>query len=182
MKFSTKKLTLSAVFLGLGLVLPFLTGQVPQVGSMLLPMHIPVLLCGIICGWEYGLAVGAILPLLRSVIFGMPPIYPTALAMTFELAAYGAVIGFLYRRFFKGTAGIYLSLLTAMVSGRIVWGIVQAVLLGVGGKTFTVSAFLAGAVLNAVPGIILQLLLVPAVVILLEKTGVMYDREPPRAV
>lgn len=149
---------------------------------MLLPMHIPVLLCGIICGWEYGLAVGAILPLLRSVIFGMPPMYPTALAMTFELAAYGAVIGLLYRRFFKGTAGIYLSLLTAMVSGRIVWGIAQAVLLGVGGKTFTVSAFLAGAVLNAVPGIILQLLLVPAVVILLEKTGVMYDREPPRAV
>ncbi|MDN5377995.1 MAG: hypothetical protein PWQ76_248 [Clostridiales bacterium] len=182
MKFSTKKLTLSAVFLGLGLVLPFLTGQVPQVGSMLLPMHIPVLLCGIICGWEYGLAVGAILPLLRSVIFGMPPIYPTALAMTFELAAYGAVIGLLYRRFFKGTVGIYLSLLTAMVSGRIVWGIAQAVLLGVGGKTFTLSAFLAGAVLNAVPGIILQLLLVPAVVILLEKTGVMYDREPPRAV
>jgi riboflavin transporter FmnP len=182
MKFSTKKLTLSAAFLGLGLVLPFLTGQVPQVGSMLLPMHIPVLLCGIICGWEYGLAVGAILPLLRSVIFGMPPMYPTALAMTFELAAYGAVIGLLYRRFFKGTAGIYLSLLTAMVSGRIVWGIAQAVLLGVGGKTFTVSAFLAGAVLNAVPGIILQLLLVPAVVILLEKTGVMYDREPPRAV
>ena len=87
MKFSTKKLTLSAAFLGLGLVLPFLTGQVPQVGSMLLPMHIPVLLCGIICGWEYGLAVGAILPLLRSVIFGMPPMYPTALAMTFELAA-----------------------------------------------------------------------------------------------
>lgn len=149
---------------------------------MLLPMHIPVLLCGIICGWEYGLAVGAILPLLRSVIFAMPPMYPTALAMTFELAAYGAVIGLLYRRFFKGTAGIYLSLLTAMVSGRIVWGIAQAVLLGVGGKTFTVSAFLAGAVLNAVPGIILQLLLVPAVVILLEKTGVMYDREPPRAV
>lgn len=149
---------------------------------MLLPMHIPVLLCGIICGWEYGLAVGAILPLLRSVIFGMPPMYPTVLAMTFELAAYGAVIGLLYRRFFKGTAGIYLSLLTAMVSGRIVWGIAQAVLLGVGGKTFTVSAFLAGAVLNAVPGIILQLLLVPAVVILLEKTGVMYDREPPRAV
>ena len=146
---------------------------------MLLPMHIPVLLCGIICGWEYGLAVGAILPLLRSVIFGMPPMYPTALAMTFELAAYGAVIGLLYRRFFKGTAGIYLSLLTAMVSGRIVWGIAQAVLLGVGGKTFTVSAFLAGAVLNAVPGIILQLLLVPAVVILLEKTGVMYDRETP---
>jgi len=182
MKFSTKKFTLSAAFLGLGLVLPFLTGQVPQVGSMLLPMHIPVLLCGIICGWEYGLAVGAILPLLRSVIFGMPPMYPTALAMTFELAAYGAVIGLLYRRFFKGTAGIYLSLLTAMVSGRIVWGIAQAVLLGVGGKTFTVSAFLAGAVLNAVPGIILQLLLVPAVVILLEKTGVMYDREPPRAV
>ncbi|MCX7657159.1 MAG: ECF transporter S component, partial [Oscillospiraceae bacterium] len=162
MKFSTKKLTLSAAFLGLGLVLPFLTGQVPQVGSMLLPMHIPVLLCGIICGWEYGLAVGAILPLLRSVIFGMPPIYPTALAMTFELAAYGAVIGFSYKKFFKGTAGVYLSLLTAMVSGRIVWGIAQAVLLGVGGKAFTISAFFAGAVLNAVPGIILQLLLVPA--------------------
>ncbi len=182
MKFSTKKLTLAATFLGLGLVLPFLTGQVPQIGNMLLPMHIPVLICGMVCGWEYGLAVGAILPLLRSGIFGMPPIYPTALAMTFELATYGIVSGLLCKKFFKGTAGIYFSLLMAMISGRIVWGIAQAVLLGAGGKTFTLSAFWAGAVLNAVPGIILQLLLVPAVVVLLEKTGVMYDREPPSAV
>ena len=56
MKTSTRKLTLSALFLALGLVLPLITGQIPQIGKMLLPMHIPVLLCGMVCGWPYGLA------------------------------------------------------------------------------------------------------------------------------
>ena len=65
-------LTLAAMFMGIGLVLPFLTGQIPQIGNMLLPMHIPVLLCGLICGWQYGLTVGLILPLLRYALFGMP--------------------------------------------------------------------------------------------------------------
>ena len=101
MKTSTRKLTLSALFLALGLVLPLITGQIPQIGKMLLPMHIPVLLCGMVCGWPYGLAVGAVMPLLRGLLFGMPVLYPTGIGMAFELAAYGAVIGLLYAKLNK---------------------------------------------------------------------------------
>ena len=75
------RLALSALFLAIGFVLPFLTGQIQQVGNMLLPMHLPVLVCGFVCGWPWGLAVGFVLPLLRSLFFGMPPMVPTALAM-----------------------------------------------------------------------------------------------------
>ena len=80
----TKKLVLSALLLAAGLVLPFLTGSIPNFGRMLLPMHLPVLLCGFVCGWKWGLLVGFVTPLLRSVLFGMPPMVPTALAMAFE--------------------------------------------------------------------------------------------------
>ena len=111
MKTSTRKLTLSALFLALGLVLPLITGQIPQIGKMLLPMHIPVLLCGMVCGWPYGLAVGAVMPLLRGLLFGMPVLYPTGIGMAFELAAYGAVIGLLYAKLNKrGVAGVYMAL------------------------------------------------------------------------
>ena len=89
------KLALAGLFIALGLVLPFFTGQIPSLGSKLLPMHIPVLLAGFVCGWPYGLAIGFIVPLLRSVLFGMPPMYPTAVAMAFELAVYGFATGFL---------------------------------------------------------------------------------------
>ena len=100
-----------------------LTGQIPQIGSMLLPMHIPVLLCGLVCGWQYGAVVGFVAPLLRSVLFGMPPMYPVAIAMAFELLTYGLVIGLVYRRLAKkGLAGVYAALLTAMAAGRLVWG------------------------------------------------------------
>ena len=87
-----RKLTYSALYLAIALVLPFLTGQIPEIGSMLCPMHIPALLCGFVCGWPWGLAVGFVSPLLRSLLFGMPTAY-TAVAMAFELAAYGAVSG-----------------------------------------------------------------------------------------
>ena len=130
---NTKKLAYAALFLALCLVLPMLTGQIPQIGSMLLPMHIPVLLCGLVCGWQYGAAVGFVAPLLRSLLFGMPPMYPVAIAMAFELLTYGLVIGLVYRRMAqKGAAGVYAALLTAMVAGRLVWGVAEVVLLGFG--------------------------------------------------
>ena len=155
-----------------GIVLPFITGQIPAIGRMLLPMHIPVLLCGFIVGWQYGAAVGFVAPLLRSVLFGMPPMYPVAIAMAFELLTYGLVIGLVYRRMAqKGVAGVYAALVTAMVAGRLVWGVAEVVLLGLGGKAFTAQAFLAGALLNAVPGIIVQLVLIPAVMAALQKAG-----------
>ena len=118
---TTKTLVLAALFLALALVLPFLTGQIPEIGSMLCPMHIPALLCGFFCGWPWGLAVGLIAPVLRSLLFGMPPMFPVAVCMSAELATYGAVSGFLYSRLPRSRASIYISLLTAMVTGRLVW-------------------------------------------------------------
>lgn len=169
----TYKLVLTALFLALCLVLPFVTGGIPTIGNMLLPMHIPVLLCGLLCGWQYGLVIGFVAPLLRSVLFGMPPIYPVALAMAFELAAYGLTIGLVYTALHKrGLAALYGSLLVAMVGGRLVWGVAEVVLLGMAGNAFTLQAFLSGALLTAVPGIVLQLVLIPAVMVALDRTGV----------
>lgn len=169
---TTRKLTLSAMFLAIGMVLPFLTGQIPQIGNMLLPMHLPVFLCGLTCGWEYGLAVGFLLPLLRSVTFSMPVFYPTAIAMAFELATYGLVAGAIYGHSrWKCMRALYRSLLAAMLAGRIVWGIAQMLLLGIGADGFTWKMFLSGAVFNAVPGIALQLVLIPAIMLALNKTG-----------
>ena len=94
-------LALAAMFLALAYVMPFLTGQIPQVGAMLCPMHIPVILCGFVCGGPWGLAVGFVAPLLRSLTLNMPVMFPNALAMAFELAAYGLMSGILYRVFPK---------------------------------------------------------------------------------
>lgn len=171
MKGNIKKLTLTAMFLAIGLVLPLLTGQIQQIGNMLLPMHIPVFLCTLICGWKFGVPMAFILPLFRALIFGMPPIYPTALGMAFELATYAFVAGFLYEKSrWQCVRALYRCLLAAMIAGRLVWGAVQVILLGLAGNTFTVKAFMTGAFLNAIPGIILQLVLIPAVMIALDKT------------
>ncbi|HBH95432.1 MAG TPA: ECF transporter S component [Ruminococcaceae bacterium] len=164
-----KNLILSGMLLAIGIVLPFLTGQIQQIGNMLLPMHIPVLLCGLICGWRYGGAVGLVMPLLRNLLFRMPPM-PNAVSMAFELAAYGLIVGLLYGRSkWKCIFSLYRSMLIAMVSGRVVWGVVQAAILGIGETAFTFKMFMAGALFNAVPGIILQLILVPAIMIALDK-------------
>ena len=165
-------LTLAAMFMAIGLVLPFLTGQIKQIGSMLLPMHIPVFLCGLICGWQYGLIVGLILPILRSMMFGMPILFPTGIAMAFELATYGVVIGWLYSHSrWQCVIALYRCMIMAMLSGRLVWGVVQILLLGINGNGFTWQMFIAGAFLNAIPGIILQLILIPAIMVALNRTG-----------
>ena len=176
-----KNLVLAAMFMALGLVLPFLTGQIPQVGAMMLPMHLPVLVCGLICGWQYGGIVGFVLPLLRYVLFGMPPM-PNGLAMAFELAAYGAISGFLYNRSrWQCIVSLYRSLIIAMIGGRVIWGIVRVVMLGMTGNAFTWQMFMAGAFLNAVPGIILQLVFIPALMVALNKTGLVRFRREQKA-
>ena len=164
-----RKLTLAAMFLALAFMMPFLTGQIPQIGSKLCPMHIPVLLCGFFCGAPWGLVVGFLAPLFRSFVLGMPPMFPTAFCMAFELAAYGFVAGWLHNKLPKRKANVYVSLLSAMVIGRIVWGIVMFGCMGFDVSQFSFKAFLAGAVLNAVPGIIVQVILIPILVIGLEK-------------
>ncbi len=169
----TFHMVLSAMFLAMGIVMPFLTGQIPEIGSMLLPMHIPVLICGFVCGWKQGMLVGFVVPLLRSVMFGMPPMMPTGLAMAFELATYGAIAGLSYQRLPKNGVNVYVSLILSMIAGRIVWGLVCMPVYGILGKAFSVQMFLAGALLNAVPGILLQLVLIPAVIMALKKAKVM---------
>lgn len=163
------QLTYSALCLALALLLPLLTGQIPQIGKMLSPMHIAIFLCGFLCGWPYGLAVGAVAPILRSLIFGMPLLFPDAVGMAFELAAYGLISGLLYRLLPKKIPYIYITLIAAMIGGRIVWGCARFVISGIDGTAFPFSVFLAGAVTNAIPGIILHIVLVPAVVIALRK-------------
>lgn len=172
MKVSVKKLVLAALCLALCLVLPFLTGQIPQIGAMLAPMHIPVLLCGFLCGWPYALVVGLIAPLLRHVLFGMPPIM-TALVMTFELAAYGAFSGIFYKLLPKKNAYLYVALILAMLAGRVVYGVASLIILGVSGSAFTFQAFLTGAFLTAWPGILCHIILIPLIVIALKKANLM---------
>ncbi len=166
-----RNLAVSAMLMAAGIVLPFLTGQIPQVGSMLLPMHIPALLCGLICGWQYGGAVGFLLPLVRYMLFGMPPV-PLVFAMSLELAAYGMISGALYQYSrWKCIVALYRSLIAAMTGGRIVWGIACVLITGVTKEAFTWKMFLTGAFFSAIPGIILQLTFIPALMAVLGKTG-----------
>ena len=170
-----RRLAYSALFLALALVLPFLTGQIPTIGKALSPMHIPVMLCGFLCGPVWGLAVGLIAPILRSLLFGMPPLFPTATAMAFELAAYGLLSGLFYKLLPKKTPYLYLALILAMIGGRLVWGLAMTLLMGAAGKSFTLAAFWAGAFANAWPGIVLQLVLIPPVVAALKKAKLMLN-------
>lgn len=162
---STKKLVLAGLFLALGLALPFLTGQIPYIGKMLLPMHLPVLIAGFVLGAPWGLAIGLIVPVLRSLLFSMPPMFPAAVAMSFELAGYGFFAGLFYKLLPKKNICIYISLALAMVLGRAVWGAISWVLYGLKNTAFTWQAFAAGAYFNAIPGIILQIVLIPVIII-----------------
>ena len=163
------RLVYASLFLALALVLPFLTGQIPQIGAMMTPMHFPVLLCGFLCGWQWGIAVGFSAPLLRSVLFGMPVMYPMAVCMALELATYAAVAGMLYRVFPQKRRFLYVSLIISMILGRLVWGLARFLCAGLDISTFGLSAFWTGAVAMSVPGILLQLLIVPVLVIVSEK-------------
>ena len=166
---SIRKMLQASLLLALGMVLPIFTAHIPSVSNKLLPMHIPVLLTGILCGWPYGLTVGIILPIFRSILFGMPPMFPTAVAMAFELAAYGAVIGILYRKFPKKNLYIYIALLLSMICGRLIWGSVSMFLYGLSGSVFTWKIFVTGALLNALPGIMIQIIIIPILVITLKR-------------
>ena len=168
MKVTVKKLVISAMFIAIGLVLPFLTGQIPEIGKMLLPMHIPVMLCGFICGWPYGLAVGAITPVLRSFCFGQPMLFPMAIAMAFELAAYGAVCGALYKAFPKKKWMFYPELIVSMIAGRIVYALAMTVISGLSSVQFGIVPWVVSEIPSALPGLILQIVLIPTVMIILQ--------------
>ena len=169
---------LAALFLALAYVMPFITGQIPEIGAMLCPMHIPVLLCGFLCGPVWGSVVGFIAPLMRSLLTGgFPPMFPTAVCMAFELAAYGVIAGVMHRILPKKKPFIYCSLLTAMIAGRLIWGAVMFLCMSATGGSFPFAAFLAGAVTNAIPGILVQIILVPMLVMLLEDPKIINRKE-----
>ena len=170
-----RKMTYAALFLAIAMVLPLITGQIPEIGAMLCPMHIPALLCGFMCGWPWGLAVGLTAPVLRSAMFGMPVMFPTAVAMAFEMAVYGAVSGILYRVLPRKKWAIYAALVTAMAAGRLVWGLAHLAIAGLTHSEFTAAAFLAGAVTTAVPGIIMHIVLIPVLVMVMEREGLAVD-------
>lgn len=164
------KMIATALLLAIGLVLPFLTGQLPQVGSMLLPLHLPVLLCGFVCGWSWGLMLGLVLPVFRSLIFGMPPMVPTALAMAVEMAAYGAVAGLLYAALPKKPVNVYVALLVAMLAGRVAWGLACVPLYALFTQNaFSLTVFWISGFVKAWPGMLLQIILVPVIVFALER-------------
>lgn len=166
---NVNKMVYAAVLFALALVLPFLTGQIPQIGTMLTPMHFPVLLCGFLCGWKWGIAVGFFAPLVRSALFGMPVMFPGAICMAVELAAYAGVSGALYSMLPQNRRYMYVSLAAAMISGRLLWGLARFLCAGLDVSAFGLSAFWMGAFAASVPGILLQLLIVPALVTAAEK-------------
>lgn len=167
-----KKIAFSAVCLALCYVLPFLTANSPSLGNMLCLMHIPVLICGFLCGGQYGLVVGFVAPLLRTMIISMPPLL-TAIPMAFELAVYGFVTGVVYKKLPKTLANVYISLISAMILGRFVGGTVKFIMYGLGYvKSFSAKAFISAYVFAAWPGILIQLVLIPVIVLALSKAGI----------
>ena len=169
------RMVYAAMWLAIAMILPFITMQIPEIGQALSPIHIPVFLCGFLCGPSWGLAVGFLAPPLRCIIFGMPaPLYPRAIAIAFECATYGITCGLLYRRFegsFRNPQRIHLSLVSAMLIGRIVLGLANWLFMGLIGSAFTFEMFLADAFVKAVPGIILHIVLIPVLVMVMEKAG-----------
>ena len=164
----TQRVILAALFLALGLLLPFLTGNNRQLGNAFSLMHIPVLLCGFVCGLPYGLLVGLMTPLVRSLLIGMPPLLPTALAMAFELAAYGTLAALMYQLLPKNLPGLYTALAISMLLGRLVWGLASYLIYTAMGNTFTLQMFLTNAFLEALPGILFHLVIIPPILLALE--------------
>jgi len=164
----TKKLVYTALCIALGIVLPQLMHTIPNAGSIFLPMHLPVLLCGLLCGWSYGLVCGALTPILSSFITGMPPMAYVA-GMTAELAVYGLLTGLLIGaiKTKKPITKIYISLVTAMIAGRVVYGLLNAAIFNVG--SYSVQIWLTSLFITSLPGIIIQLILIPALVLALKK-------------
>ena len=172
---STLSMIIAAMCIALGLVLPFLTGQIHAIGNMLCPMHIPVLIAGFLLEVKYSAAVGFLTPLLRSLIFGMPAMYPGAISMAFELTALAVTAGLMHKllrtAFYGKIQGkkkhytvLYVSLIIAIVVSRVVYGIVRFAMLGIIGTNFNLAMWFTVEFVNAWPGILLQLLIIPPLV------------------
>lgn len=167
MNFKTKDIVRAGIFLAFGLLIPYIFHLTGIAGMIFLPMHIPVLLCGFILGPKLGLIIGFITPLLNAVLTGMPPIYPTGISMAFELATYGLVAGWLYK---SRKMNIFISLIAAMLLGRVMSGAINYILLGFIGKKYMLEMFLTSAFVKAIWGIIIQIVVIPLIVKAVDKT------------
>ena len=167
---SVKKLTLASVCIALCVVLPIAFHSIPDGGSIFLPMHIPVLICGMLCGWPYGLVCGLMGPLLSSAITGMPPAAMLP-AMMVECGTYGMVSGLMLKvvRTGKTYGDLYIALVTAMIAGRVLSGIAKALIFMPG---ISMTAWVTASFVTALPGIAIQLVFLPGVVCTLMKARV----------
>lgn len=165
---TAKRTVLAALFVALCVVLPIAFHTIPNAGSIFLPMHIPVLICGIVCGWPFGLACGLVGPLLSNLLTSMPPAAMLP-AMMIECGVYGLVSGLLLKwvRTGKLNADLYIALLSAMLAGRIVSGVAKALIFAPG---MTFGAWIAASFVTALPGIVIQLIVVPLLVNVLIRT------------
>lgn len=168
------EMVVSALCVALGIVLPVAVHGIPNAGSILLPMHIPVLLCGLLCGPAYGIACGILTPLLSSLITSMPPMAMLP-SMICELAVYGFAAGLLILVVRTGSqvANVYISLIGAMLVGRVVYGVVNALIFRAG--EYSMQMWLTASFVTALPGIIIQLVLLPLVVLALRKARLAFQ-------
>ena len=158
-----RRMIYTALMVAMGVVLPLAFHAIPNAGSIFLPMHIPVLICGLLCGAPYGLVCGILTPLMSHWISGMPPL-PYLPSMLCELAAYGLLAGVLMFLLRKQNRymGVYLSLAGAMICGRIVWGLLNALIFRAG--AYTLEIWMTGAFVTALPGLIIQIIVIPALI------------------
>lgn len=168
---STRRLVYTSLCIAIGMILPQFIKTIPMAnpGAIFLPMHIPVLLCGFLCGAPCGAVCGIILPLLNGSLTGRPVLFPVGVSMMFELCTYGALAGLFYR-FTKGK--IYPTLIGAMLGGRLVLGIVNTIIFSFADKKYGMMAFIYGSTITALPGIIIQIILIPAIVYAMKKNRV----------
>lgn len=170
------KCVTTAVCMALCVVLPMALHAIPNGGTLLSPMHLPVLLCGLVCGWQYGLLCGLVGPLISSLISGMPPAGPVLYGMMIELAVYGLVTGLLMKLVHTGKlmADFYISLAAAMMAGRIVGGLAKAFIFSAG--SYSMKAWATAYFVSSLPGIIVQLILLPILYLALQRAHLI----PPR--
>lgn len=171
-----KKLVFTAVCAALCLVLPMAFHTIPNAGTIFLPMHIPVLLCGLICGWPYGGVCGLIGPLISSLVTGMPPAAMLP-SMMVECCVYGFTTGLLmkYVHTKHAAADLYISLVSAMVAGRVLAGFAKAWIFTPGVSPF---AWVTTSLVVGIPGIAIQLVLMPMVVFALTRAKLIPNRYP----
>lgn len=174
---NVKKSIITAVCIALCYVIPLMFHGIQNAGNIFCPMHIPVFICGLICGWQYGLLCGIAGPALSSALSSMPPVAILP-SMMVELAVYGTVAGLMMKlvRTKSTYADLYISLIVAIVCGRVLAGLAKALIFARG--SYSMSAWIAGSVVTSWPGTVIQLVFIPTIVFALMKSHLIPERYP----